>query len=192
MIEAAITYSLSEDEESCDIILSPNTDIENQFSDEELKAQLLSDKDEATLGTMKTKETAGIVTIDPGTKSAIESSTTKNQNDKSMTFTHLEIMRNELARIMEIAQKDKEICELKERAEEIQEEYARILASKDAEISRIESSLNAVESNLLLVQQKLASEEMEHSKTIEVLMETQYNYHELSGKSWFEPLFCFV
>ena len=192
VIEAAITYSLSEDEESCNLILSPNTDIENRFSEKELKAEESGiNKDEVAIGPMETNENARIPEIEP-TKNTSESCPTVNENDQTITFTHLELMRNELARMMQIANKDKEICELKERTEEMVVEHAKILASKDAEISSIDNALKEVEGNLLLVQERLASEEMEHSKTIKVLMQTQYDYHELNGKSWFQPLLCFM
>jgi hypothetical protein len=93
--------------------------------------------------------------------------------------------------MMQIANKDKEIHELKQDAEQMNVQHAEIVASKDAEISRLEKALAEVESCLSLAQNKLASEEEEHSKTIAVLMETQYEFHELNNKSWFQPLCIF-
>ena len=182
VIEAAITYTLSEDEASCNIVLD---DIENQFSAEELQVENANDviAFDATNPVVATSETADVEAPAP-TKPK------KSDNEETMTFTHLEIMRNELAHMMQIANKDKEIYQLTQQAEEIQKQHAQIVAEKDAEIARIASALQEVESVLAQTQDKLALEELEHSKTIEVLMETQYEYHEISNKSWFESLTC--
>ncbi|OEU19382.1 hypothetical protein FRACYDRAFT_235436 [Fragilariopsis cylindrus CCMP1102] len=48
------------------------------------------------------------------------------------------------------------------------------------------------EARLKEMENKLASANDEHSKTIEVLMETQVEYHELKTKSWMSPLLCFL
>lgn len=184
MIEAAITYALSEDEESCGIILSSDVDIENQCSAEALQAEDANNnivfKEKGT-DPVTTKEIAS-----PETKDSIKSET--NENNKTVTFSHLEIMRNELAHMMQIANKDKKIYQLKQDTEEVKIQHAEIVASKDAEIARIESALKEVETALSLAHNKLASEEAEHTNTIEILMQTQYEYHELSNKSWFQPL----
>ena len=99
-------------------------------------------------------------------------------------------MRNELAHMMQLANKDKEIYKLKQDVEEVKTQHAEIVASKDAEIARIGIALREVESALALAQDKLASEELQHSKTVELLMKTQYDYHELCNKSWFDSLVC--
>jgi len=68
------------------------------------------------------------------------------------------------------------------------------LASKDDEIAKIKKVLQEVEFALSQAENKLASANEEHSKTIEVLMETQVEYHELElkTKSWMSPLLCFL
>lgn len=182
MIEAAITYSLSEDEESCDIILSSDVDIENQFSIEDFNDTIPFDEASDRVTNFETMDLVESKTSD--------SSKTVKDNDKTMVFTHLEIMRNELAHMMQVANKDKEIYEMKQGAEEIKIQHAEIVASKDTEIARIQNTLGEVDLALHLAQAKLASEEREHSKTIELLMETQYDYHELSNRSWFPTVFC--
>lgn len=186
VIEAAITYTLSEDEDSCNKIILD--DIENQFSGKELPVEDAND-------TIAFQETLAAEPVVADIENAvaqtadIETEESKtSSNEETITFTHLEVMRNELAHMMQIANKDKEIYQLKQDAEEVKTQHAELVASKDAEIVRIAAALKEVESALTLAQDKLAYEELQHSKTIELLMQTQYNYHELSNKSWFDSL----
>mmetsp|Transcript_19631 Transcript_19631/g.48856 ORF Transcript_19631/g.48856 Transcript_19631/m.48856 type:complete len:228 (-) Transcript_19631:181-864(-) len=178
VIEAAITYTLSEDDDSCSNIILD--DIENQFTAEELPVEDAND----TIAF----DTKAAVVADIEAPAAVETPKESSEDEETFTFSHLEIMRNELAHMMQIANKDKEIYQLKQDAEEIKTQHEEIVASKDAEIARIGAALQQVESALTLAQDKLVSEEMEHSKTIEVLMQTQYNLHELNNKSWFDQL----
>jgi len=186
VIEAAITYTLSEDEDSFNNIILD--DIENQFSGEELPVEDAND----TIAFQETPATepvaADIENAVAQTADVEAKESKKSSNEETITFTQLEVMRNELAHMMQIANKDKEIYQLKQDAEEVKTQLADIVASKDADIARIGAALKEVESALTLAQDKLASEELQHSKTIELLMQTQYNYHELSSKSWFDSL----
>jgi len=188
VIEAAITYSLSEDEESCDI------DIENQFSVGDFKKEHINDDitfEEGTVGAVATKEIAHVATVNSLASKTNHSCTVVKENDKIMTFTHLEIMRNELAHMMQIGKKENEIFQLKRDAEEIKIQHAEIVASKDATIAMIESAFTEVKSDLSLAENKLVFEEKEHSKTINLLMQTQCDYHELNAKSWYQPMFSY-
>jgi len=193
VIEAAITYSLSEDEMSCDITLFSNTDIENQFSTEELKRENVTDNIAFTkaTGPIATKEIDDIEIVDSVDSQTNDSFKIVKENDKTMTFTHLEIMRNELGHMRQIADKEKEIYQVKQEAEKMKIQHAEIVALKDVEIARIKNVVTEVESALSLVENQWAIEESEHSKTIELLMKTQYEYHELNAKSWFQPLCCY-
>ena len=69
---------------------------------------------------------------------------------------------------------------------------SKSLALKEDEIAKIKKVLHEVEFALSQAENKLASANDEHSKTIEVLMETQVEYHELKTKSWMSPLLCFL
>jgi len=187
VIEAAITYSLSEDEESCNnIIVSSDIDIENQLDHEELQ---LDDTNNTYLFDNDATGIIGIEKVDSVETKTSDSSKTEKEDDKTMVFTHLEIMRNELAHMMQLANKDKEIYQLKQDFEEMKTQQTELLASKEEEITRLGNALVEVESALLQAQAKLSSEEKEHSKTIEVLMATQYEFHEFKNKSWFQQYF---
>ena len=112
----------------------------------------------------------------------------------TMTFTHLEIMRNELAHIMQLAEKDKEIHALQTTNETMQATHESTLSLKDAELAKIQQALTAVESVLAQTQEELVSVNQEHSKTIEVLMKTQYELYELKHSnqgSWMAPVLDF-
>jgi len=191
VIEAAITYSLSEDEESCGIILSPTADIENQCHVEESKEEDSKD-DEAVQKANGSvlKEITDIEVLDPVQSNTNDSSIMVKENDKVLTFTHLEVMRNELAHMMQIAIKDKEIHELKQDADDLKVRNQELVASKDVEIMTMKEALVEAESSLSVVKDKLSTEERENAKIIDVLMETQYEFHELKNKSCFAPFFC--
>ena len=187
-IEAAITYSLSEDDESCDIILSPHSDIESQVH--ELKGESIIESvtfQEPVINYQPSETAATEVKSDTR-----DSSKEKKEDSKTMTFTHLEIMRNQLNHMMRLANKDKEIHQLNQAGEDRKTKYSKSLASKDDEIAKIKKVLQEVEFALSQAENKLASANEEHSKTIEVLMETQVEYHELKTKSWMSPLLCFL
>ena len=187
-IEAAITYSLSEDDESCDIILSPHSDIESQVH--ELKGESIIESvtfQEPVINYQPSETAATEVKSDTR-----DSSKEKKNDSKTMTFTHLEVMRNQLNHMMQLANKDKEIHQLNQAGEDRKTKYSKSLASKDDEIAKIKKVLQEVEFALSQAENKLASANEEHSKTIEVLMETQVEYHELKTKSWMSPLLCFL
>ena len=187
-IEAAITYSLSEDDESCDIILSPHSDIESQVH--ELKGESIIESvtfQEPVINYQPSETAATEVKSDTR-----DNSKEKKEDSKTMTFTHLEIMRNQLNHMMQLANKDKEIHQLNQAGEDRKTKYSKSLASKDDEIAKIKKVLQEVEFALSQAENKLASANEEHSKTIEVLMETQVEYHELKTKSWMSPLLCFL
>ena len=187
-IEAAITYSLSEDDESCDIILSPHSDIESQVH--ELKGESIIESvtfQEPVIKYQPSETAATEVKSDTR-----DSSKEKKNDSKTMTFTHLEVMRNQLNHMMQLANKDKEIHQLNQAGEDRKTKYSKALASKDDEIAKIKKVLQEVEFALSQAENKLASANDEHSKTIEVLMETQVEYHELKTKSWMSPLLCFL
>jgi hypothetical protein len=187
-IEAAITYSLSEDDESCDIILSPHSDIESQVH--ELKGESIIESvtfQEPVIKYQPSETAATEVKSDTR-----DGSKGKKEDSRTMTFTHLEIMRNQLNHMMQLANKDKEIHQLNQAGEDMKTKYSESLASKDVEIAKIKKVLQEVELALSQAENKLASANQEHSKTIEVLMETQVEYHELKTKSWMSPLLCFL
>merc|ERR1711869_32132 len=100
-------------------------------------------------------------------------------------------MRNELAHMMQLANKDREIYQLKQDNENIKVQHEESLALKDAEIAKIKKALEEAESALSQAQDKLAVVNEEHSKIIEALMETQHKYHELKNESWMSPLWNF-
>lgn len=182
LIEAAITYTLSEDDESCDIVMSADTDIENRISTKELGGE------STTFENVVFHETSNNVATNSVQSSDLDCSKNVNEHDKTVTFTHLEIMRNELTHMMQIANKDKEIWELQEATEELRAIHSKELALKDGEIAEMRKVLAELESALSLAGTKLESAEDEHTKTIEVLMKTQYDYHELKNASWFQPM----
>lgn len=185
VIEAAITYTLSEDEDSCGIKTADCTDldIENQIfpfdeaSDKIVFQEKSQEPVKDLLGDIETGE------------AAVEEEPEASENDEeTFTFTSLELMRNELAHMMQLANKDKEIYQLQQDAEEVKAQHEAIVASKDAEIATISKALQEVEAALALAENKLGNEVMQHSKTIGILMETQVQLHELTNQSWFQPL----
>eukprot|EP00532_Pseudo-nitzschia_australis_P016555 CAMPEP_0168251182 /NCGR_PEP_ID=MMETSP0141_2-20121125/2933_1 /TAXON_ID=44445 /ORGANISM="Pseudo-nitzschia australis, Strain 10249 10 AB" /LENGTH=236 /DNA_ID=CAMNT_0008187295 /DNA_START=193 /DNA_END=900 /DNA_ORIENTATION=+ len=186
IIEAAITYSLSEDEESCGRIVSPNTDIKNPFSTDESEGEIIIENVafHPPTGAGTKNDTADVEQEDAIKSNQKDSSTTPSENDKTMTFTHAEIMKNEFAHIMQIATKDKEIYELKQAAEDMTLRHTQALASKDNEINNTNKIVVELESALLLVGNELASTKEDYSKTIDVLMKTQHDFHELKASSW--------
>ena len=273
-IEAAITYTLSEDENDNDIVFAPQMDIENQVSDvmERLDneqesflnleedsgptatttttilatddanfAVLFDDQKKTTTAmghhnnhdlkqcngnvnkvinddtdiemadyhvdsTMTTtaaanKRTSDNIAVTESSSSSSMTVNNKNNKNKRMkeiedgkttTFTHLEIMRNELAHMMQIAKKDKDMHRLEYDAHQTKMEHDAVLDSKDAVITKIRKCLNETELALAQAKSKLSNEKKEHSKTIKLLMKTQYDYHELknSQNSWsFSSLF---
>jgi len=203
-IKAAITYSLSEDAESCDSILFPDSDIESQFH--ELKGESVIDdvffqepvndkRNEVSKRVQPPARYQSLETIGATISFDLKDSPKGTKDDgKTMTFTftHLEIMRNQLNHMMQVANKDKEIHQLKQADEDSKIKNAKLLASKDNEISEIKKVLEEVESALSQTENKLASADEEHSKTIGVLMETQYEYHELKSRSWMSPLLNYL
>ena len=151
VIVPTITFSLSEDEGS-DGVQSPVSDIENQFQEEPEAAEETTTK-EVSVGT--------------------------DEDNETMTFTHLEIMRNQLNHMMQLVQKDKEIDSLKASNKEMKSAHAEEMAKKDAEILQLKEALSAVEAALSLAEGEWTALHKEQSKTIEVLMKTQYELHEL-------------
>ena len=188
VIEAAITYTLSEDEDSCGITAADCTDIdiENQFLHVEDGSDNIVFQEKA-----QQPVASQDILADIEAGEAVEEPEVSNTDEETFTFTSLEIMRNELAHMMQLANKDKEIYQLQQDAEEVKAQHAEIVASKDAEIAKIGKALKEVESALALAENKLAHESLQHSKTIGILMETQVQLHELTNKSWFEPLASF-
>jgi hypothetical protein len=166
-IVPTVTFSLSEDEGS-DVILSPVSDIENQFQQEEADVP---------------KESKTTMDVSVGTE----------QDNETMTFTHLEIMRNQLNHMMELAERDKEISALQKCNEEMTSIHAEEMARKDFEILNLKEALLAVETALSKAEGELLSLHKEQSSIIQVLMKTQCELHELkSGQSsWYIPFMSF-
>ena len=113
----------------------------------------------------------------------------------TMTFTHLEVMRNELEHMRQLGEKDQEILALQASNESMQAAHGQALFMKDAEIALIQQALSGTESALEETKQELAHVNQEHSKTIAVLMQTQYELYELkhsnSQGSWMSPVLEF-
>ncbi|KAG7348321.1 hypothetical protein IV203_017026 [Nitzschia inconspicua] len=176
-IAPTITFTLSEDEVGGDIIHSPVSDIENQVQ------ELFDEGDEDPMQTIEISAKANTKDIAVST-----------ENDKTMTFTHLEIMRNELAHMMQLAEKDEEILTLRETNENLQASHNEIIKAKNDEIAKIREMLASIEAALFDARGELESMNKEHSKVIEVLMKTQYELYELkhrSPSSWMSPLWSF-
>jgi chromosome segregation ATPase len=174
-----ITFSLSEDEEGSDIILSPVSDIENQVQDTNGSCHNTIFTDSKTIVSEET-ETKEIAV---GT-----------EDNKTVTFTHLEIMRNELAHMMQLAEKDKEICNLRKANEDLQVSHDEAMEAKNQEIIKIREMLASVEAALSEVEGKFESANKEHTKIIEVLMKTQHQLYELkhsNSSSWMTPVWKF-
>mmetsp|Transcript_18825 Transcript_18825/g.52598 ORF Transcript_18825/g.52598 Transcript_18825/m.52598 type:complete len:245 (-) Transcript_18825:237-971(-) len=193
VIETAITYSLSEDEESCNNLALPNIDVEHPKSTEELKGEkIVESVSSQPTGTNESARNQNEV-IKPvvhDKSSSKDISETMSKSEKTITFTHLEIMRNELTHLMQIAEKDREISALKKAAEVMTLRHAQGMESKDNEILRINNVVTELELALSATEEKLDSMEQVHSKTIEALMKAQYDYHQLKTNSWFAPLLC--
>jgi hypothetical protein len=185
IIVPGITFSLSEDEGS-DIIHSPVSDIENQVQHfEELEQQALVEK------SVKTE-----VSVAPDTpmSEATKESSVRTDDSDTMTFTHLEIMRNELAHMMQLAEKDKEIHALRMSNDNMQAAHDEAMLMKDAQVAKIQKALTTVEAALAQTKEELVSVNKEHSKAIEVLMKTQYELYELKHSnqgSWLAPMLSF-
>ena len=177
MIVPAITFTMSEDESS-DIIRSPVSDIENQVPHFE-------------------ESTSSEMAVGPDTPMSTDTKDASVGTGESdtMTFTHLEIMRNELEHMRQLAEKDKEIHALQAATESMQATHGQALSTKDAEITLIQQALTAVESALAETKQELAHVNQEQSKAIKILMETQYELYELKHSSnqgsWMSPVLDF-
>jgi ABC-type uncharacterized transport system permease subunit len=179
VIVPTITFSLSEDEVTSDIIHSPASDIENQVHVQELVSGSAVDMTQ---------------TIEIAANTETKEIAVGTDDSKTMTFTHLELMRNELAHMMQLAEKDEEILSIRQANEQQQHLYNDMLKTKDEEIAKIRSMLESVEAALAQVQGQLESVNKEHSKAIEVLMKTQYELYELkhrSPSSWMTPVWSF-
>ncbi|KAG7369017.1 hypothetical protein IV203_031760 [Nitzschia inconspicua] len=177
-IAPTITFTLSGDEVGDDIIHSPVSDIENQVQ------ELFDEQgNEDPMQTIEISAKANTKDIAVGT-----------ENDKTMTFTHLEIMRNELAHMMQLAEKDEEILTLRETNENLQASHNEIIQAKNDEIAKIREMLASIEAALSDARGELESVNKEHSKVIEVLMKTQCEFYELkhrSPSSWMSPVWSF-
>lgn len=148
----------------------------------------------------RTSDDIVVMVADASSDSKESSTTTVNNNsniknkrmqesEETLTFTHLEIMRNELAHMMEIANKDKDIHRLKHDADEMKLQHDEIIESKDVVITKIRTCLTETELALFHAQNKLSNEKQAHTKTVKLLMKTQHDYHELknSSNSWSFP-----
>jgi hypothetical protein len=183
-INPTITFSLSEDEEGSDIIHSPVSDIENQVHD--------------TIGESNNNNNI-IFTDSKRMLPPVETETKEiaigtEDHEKTVTFTHLEIMRNELAHLMQLAEKDKEICNLRKNKQDLELSHDQAMEEKNQEIVKIRELLASVEAALSKVEEKYESVNKEHTKIIEVLMKTQYELYELkhsSPSTWMTPVWNF-
>lgn len=181
VIEAAMTYSLSEDEESCHTLTSPKIESEYKLSSDELEGEKIIEN--VSSFPQKGTDTSA-------RNETVENKQEAGESEKTMTFSHIEIMRNELAHLMQIAEKDKEISGLKQAAADMKVEHIEVLKSKDIKITSIYNVVAELELALSAKGEKLALVEKAHSQAIEALMKTQYDYHELKTNSWFTPLLC--
>jgi hypothetical protein len=174
-----ITFSLSEDEEGSDVIHSPLSDIENQVQDSiEGNQNIFTDSNCMVQFEKETKEIA----VD-------------TEDNKTVTFTHLELMRNELTHMMQLAERDKEITSLRKTNEDLQLLHVDEMEAKNQEIVKLREMLTSVEAALLEAEIKFESVNKEHTKVIEILMKTQYELYELKHNctsSWITPVWsCF-
>ena len=197
-IQPAITFSLSEDGEESDSLPSPMSDIENQL--EELIGEPMVDtmqeesplEDQSSNPVMYLHSDVGtissrVVRSTSGTQTE-EASVGSDEGSKTMTFTHLEIMRNELNRMIELATKNKEIKQLVFANEKLIADHANELELKDGEIKKIKDALAVVEAALAQTQDELAHANAEQTRIIEVLMRTQCDLYDLKHQSWFTPV----
>jgi hypothetical protein len=196
----AITFTLSE-EEASGSLSSPMSDIENQleeFIGESVANDNLSKRDvqEPLLDELSNEimylphiesVRSGVENSPPRTQTKEMSVGTEDDN-KTMTFTHLEIMRNELAHMMQLATRDKEIKQLAMLNEQLKVDHANELAQKDTEIRKIQDALVVVEGALSQAQDDLAHANAEQTRIIEVLMKTQYDLYHLKHQSWITPV----
>lgn len=196
-IKPAITFSLSEDDEASDSLPSPVSDIENQLEEligenvgNTIQVPVLVEQSSSEVVYLPSDvETASssIVTSTSGTQTE-DVSVGSDEGSKTMTFTHLEIMRNELNHMMALATKSKEINRLALTNEKLVADHANELALKDSQIAKIQDALALVEKALAQSQDELAHANAEQSRIIEILMKTQYELYELKHQSWFTPV----
>lgn len=178
IIVSTLTYTLSEDDEGNDIVRSPTSDIENQVQERNEQS---------------TAEDTEMQAIETSTGNGREKIAARADDSDTMTFTHLEIMRNELAHMMQMAEKDKEIHLLRQANAAMASSHEQEMAMKEVDIAKIREALETVEAALSRAEEKLVTVNEEHSKCIEVLMKTQYDLFELkhSPSSWMTPVLSF-
>ena len=181
-IQPAITFTLSEDEASNNInssssINNDKTKNIDGFADVENQLRI------ATNATAEDDEAAVAMETDNNDKSP--------HSSRTMTFTHLELMRHELAHQMQLAARDREIQALQLQNEAMKQEHGKVLSTKDEEISKLKHALSEVESVLSKHKEELEVANSEQSKIIGVLMNTQVQLHEEQNKSWISPWISF-
>mmetsp|Transcript_57422 Transcript_57422/g.140147 ORF Transcript_57422/g.140147 Transcript_57422/m.140147 type:complete len:271 (-) Transcript_57422:208-1020(-) len=178
-IQPAITFTLSEDEANNNNNSSSSNKTKNVdgFADVENQLHIATNK------TAEDDEAAVAMETDNNDKSP--------QSIRTMTFTHLELMRHELAHQMQLAARDREIHALQQQKEEMEQEHGKVLSTKDDEISKLKHALSEVETVLSKHQQELEVANSEQSKIIGVLMNTQVQLHEEQNKSWISPWLSF-
>lgn len=164
-IQPAITLTFSEEDEVDDFV-----DVESQ-----LHVATGHTEDVASIGTAPKETEVGTSNDDLSPRS------------RTMTFTHLEIMRHELCHQMQLAEKERNIHFLKQQNEELKVAHELILTTKEQEISKLKRALAEVETVLSKSQEDLEVANEEQSKIIGVLMETQVQLHEEIHKSWISP-----
>jgi hypothetical protein len=178
-IVPTITFSLSEDDdEGSNTVHSPVSDIENQLQDT-IKGShhIFADTKQILPEQKETNEIA------VGT-----------EDNKTVTFTHLELMRNELAHMMKLAEKDKEIYNLRKTNEDLKLSMEETTERKNQEIAKIQELLESVEAALSETKGMLELTNKEHTKIIKVLMKTQHELYEIklcSPSSWMTPFWNF-
>jgi hypothetical protein len=172
----SMTFSLSEDEGD-DIIHTALSDIENQVVESSESSMF-----EVTPAKLVT--TSGPETRDMSVGT---------EDNETMTFSHLQIMRNELSHMMQLAEKDREIEALYQSNQFLTSSHEEEMASKNAEIVKIMEALAVVEAALARADVELVSVNKEYSRTIEILMQTQYELYQLkhSSPSWMAPVLSF-
>jgi hypothetical protein len=169
-IQPSITFTLSEDEATDDTDIA---DVENQLHIETTTNTEVEDQQPVKMET----DTGSIDDLSP--------------RSRTMTFTHLELMRHELAHQMQLAARDREIHALKQQNETLKVEHDVVLSTKDDEISRLKHALTEVEAVLSKSQTDLEVANNEQTKILSVLMDTQYKLHEEKNKSWISPWLSF-
>ena len=180
-IQPAITFTLSEDEanssSSSSSINDGKTKSVDGFADVENQLHI------ATNITAEDDEAAVAMETDNSYKGP--------HSSRTMTFTHLELMRHELAHQMQLAARDREIQSLQLQNEAMKQEHGKVLSTKDEEISKLKHALSEVESVLSKNKEELEVANSEQSKIIGVLMNTQVQLHEEQNKSWISPWISF-